>query len=223
MRREIKLVYVIRAFPAVLAVLLLVGLLFYGGGTSTSGAYDYPIKPGTDEWKAFGSHEEMLKACQIPEEILQRMSTTALVETVLNYPLLGDWWAYDTFEIGIESVRKQFDGLSELLSRNDVGVGLIALYQTMDPRTIDVNSPIAEQAEYYFRLLNIELLLSQDSVISNLSTTDLQNLISQARIIYELKLVCPDLFSGFALQLTSTIIEKAGQAIVREALVLPLR
>ena len=210
---KIKLVYVIRAFPAVLAVLLLVGLLFYGGETSASDAYDYPIKPGTDEWKAFGSHEEMLKACQIPEELLHRMSTAALVETVLNYPLSVDWWAYDSTEIGIKHVSGQFNGLSELLSRNDAGVGLIALYQTMDPRTIDVNSPIAEQAEYYFRLLNIELLLSQDSVISNLSTSDLQNLISRARIIYELKLVCPDLFSGFALQLTSTIIEKASKAL----------
>ncbi len=213
MRGKIKLIYVSRAFPAVLAVLLLVGLLFYGGETSTSDVYDYPIKPGTDGWKAFGSHEEMLKACQIPEELLHRMSTAALVETVLNYPLSVDWWAYDSTEIGIKHVSGQFNGLSELLSRNDAGVGLIALYQTMDPRTIDVNSPIAEQAEYYFRLLNIELLLSQDSVISNLSTTDLQNLISRARIIYELKLVCPDLFSGFALQLTSTIIEKASKGL----------
>lgn len=215
---KIKLIYVIRAFPAVLAVFLLVSLLVYGGGTSASGAYDYPIKPGTDEWRAFGSHEEMLKACQIPEELLHRMSTTALAETVLNYPLNIDWWAYDTPEIGIERVREQFNGLSELLSRNDAGVSLIASYQTIDPRTMDVNSPIAERAEYYFRLLNIELLLSQDSVISNLSITDLQNLISQARIIYESKLLRSDIFGGYSLQFTSTIIEKARQAILQQVL-----
>jgi hypothetical protein len=214
MTGKIGFFYVIRAFPAVLAVFLLVGLLVYSGVTSASDAYDYPIKPGTDEWKAFGSHEEMLKACQIPEELLHRISTTALVETVLNYPLGGDWWAYDTPEIGIKRVREQFNGLSELLSRNDGGVSLIALYQTMDPTTIDINSPIAEQAEYYFRILNIELLLSQDSVISNLSITDLQNLISRARIISELKLLRPDLFSGFSQEFTSTIIEKAEQAIL---------
>jgi hypothetical protein len=214
MRGKIGFFYVIRAFPAVLAVFLLASLLVYGGGTSASEAYDYPIKPGTDEWKAFGSHEEMLKACQIPEELLHRMSTTALVETVLSYPLIGDWLAYNTPEMGIEHVSEQFNGLSELLGRNDVGVGLIALYQTMDPRTIDVNSPIAEQAEYYFRLLNIELLLSQDSVISNLSITDLQNLISRARIISESKLLRSDIFGGYSLQFTSTIIEKAEQAIL---------
>jgi len=83
----------------------------------------------------------------------------------------------------------------------------------MDPTTIDINSPIAEQAEYYFRILNIELLLSQDSVISNLSITDLQNLISRARVISELKLLCPDLFSGFSQQVTSTIIEKASKRL----------
>jgi hypothetical protein len=213
MRGKIKPVCVIRALPAVLAVFLLASLLVYGGETSTSEVYEYPVKPGTDEWKALGSHEEMLRACQIPEELLHRMSTAALVETVLDYPLSVDWWAYDSTEIGIKHVSEQFNGLSELLGRNDAGVGLIALYQTMDPRTIDVNSPIAEQAEYYFRLLNIELLLSQDSVISNLSITDLQNLISRARIIYGLKLVCPDLFSGFALQLTSTTIERASKRL----------
>jgi hypothetical protein len=213
MRGKIKLIYVIRAFPAVLAVFLLISLLVYVGGTPAADAYDYPIKPGTDKWKAFGSHEEMLKACQIPEESLHRMSTTALVETVLNYPLLGDWWAYDSTEIGIERVREQFNGLSELLSRNDAGVALIASYQTIDPGTIDINSPIAEQAEYFFRILNIELLLSQDSVISNLSITDLQNLISQTRIIYESKLLRSDIFGGYSLQFTSTIIEKASKRL----------
>ena len=214
MRGKIGLFYVIRAFPAVLAVFLLVSLPVFGGGTSAWGAYDYPVKPGTNEWKAFGSHEEMLKACQIPEGLLHRMSTTTLVETVLNYPLLGDWLAYNTFEIGIESVRKQFNGLSELLSRDDAGVGLIASYQTIDLRTWDVNLPIAERGQYFLRVLTIELLLSQDSVISNLSANDLQNLISQARIIYESKLLCPDLFSGFSLEFTSTIIEKASKRIL---------
>jgi hypothetical protein len=213
MTEKIGFSYVIRAFPAVLAVFLLVSLLVYGGGTSASDAYDYPIKPGTDEWKAFGSHEQMLKACQIPEKLLHRMSTTGLVETVLNYPLSADWWSYDSFEIGIKRVADQFNGLSELLSRNDAGVSLIALYQTMDPTTIDVNSLIAEQAEYYFRILNIELLLLQDSVISSLSITDLQKLISQARIICEAKLLRSDIFGGVFLQFTSTIIEKTSERL----------
>jgi hypothetical protein len=53
---------------------------------AVSGVYDYPVKPGTAEWKALGSHVEMLKVCQIPDSNLTRMSTADLLETVLNYP-----------------------------------------------------------------------------------------------------------------------------------------
>jgi hypothetical protein len=45
-----------------------------------SDAYDYPVKPGTDAWKALGSHEDMLNACQIPETTLNRMSTADRAE-----------------------------------------------------------------------------------------------------------------------------------------------
>jgi len=211
MGRKIKPIYRIGALLVVLVVCLLVSLPAYSGETSTSDAYDYPIKSGTDEWKAFTTHEEMLRACQIPEELLHRMSTTALVETVLNYPLSADWWSYDSFEIGIKRVADQFNGLSELLSRKDAGVSLIALYQTIDPGDLDINSPIAEQTKCLFRFLNTELLLSQDSLISNLSITDLQNLISRARIIYESKVLRSDIFGGVFLQFTSTIIEKASE------------
>ena len=29
-------------------------------------SWDYPIKPGTEAWQALSTHEDMLKACQIP-------------------------------------------------------------------------------------------------------------------------------------------------------------
>ena len=60
--------------------------------------YDFPIKPGTEEWKAMVSHDEMLKACQVPELVLQKMSTEGLVETVLNYPLYGDMKAHNSLQ-----------------------------------------------------------------------------------------------------------------------------
>lgn len=36
-----------------------------------SGAiWDYPIKPGSESWASFASSQEMIDACQIPEDIL---------------------------------------------------------------------------------------------------------------------------------------------------------
>ena len=56
-------------------------------------AYQYPIVPGTAEWASFKTRMEKVAACQIPESILKNMTTEALVETVMNYPLLVDIFA----------------------------------------------------------------------------------------------------------------------------------
>lgn len=73
--------------------------------------YDYPVKGGTEEWKSFTNLNEMLEACQISESILKKMSTAGLVETVLNYPLLGNMFAYNFPQQGFEAATAQFNGL----------------------------------------------------------------------------------------------------------------
>ena len=82
-------------------------------------AYQYSVLPGTDEWKKFGSLEEKINACHIPQEILDEMDTKSLVESVINYPLLGNMHFFSTCGGGYNSVRSYFDGLVALESRND--------------------------------------------------------------------------------------------------------
>ena len=96
----------------------------YEGATNNEGytinePYEYPIEPGTNEWKELQTHEQKLAVSQIPEDTLQDMTTEALLDTVLNYPLLVDTMAYNSIEKGIEVVSEQFEGLKELLNRND--------------------------------------------------------------------------------------------------------
>ena len=47
------------------------------------------------------------------------MTTEALIETVLNYPLAINIVAYDSPQIGLEEVTKYFNGLQELSKRAD--------------------------------------------------------------------------------------------------------
>ena len=82
-------------------------------------AYVYPVQPGTEAWASFESHQEMIDACEVPEETLRQMTTQALLESVLNYPLLGDVLAYDDSEAGFEAMVDSFRGLEEFLSRED--------------------------------------------------------------------------------------------------------
>jgi len=107
--------------------------------------YDFPVKPGTADWKAFGTHQEMLNACRIPEKVLTQLSTEGLIETMLNYPLLFEIFAFNTPQQGIDAVTAQFNGFQELFTRDDRCARLINKYESMDIRPqIDGLSAVAQ-------------------------------------------------------------------------------
>lgn len=82
-------------------------------------AYQYPIVPGMPEWSEFNSLDEMIEVCQIPKDILSNMSTDALIESVINYPLAVNMFAFDSPQNGFDSVDSYFNGLQELRNRPD--------------------------------------------------------------------------------------------------------
>lgn len=91
--------------------------------------YQYPLIPGTDEWKTLTNHAEKVDLCQIPEDILPLMTTEALAETVLSYPLLSDMYVWNSSTIGYEVIAATFNGLAELEHRPDGLSTLIELSQ----------------------------------------------------------------------------------------------
>ena len=82
-------------------------------------AYKYPIVPDTEEWKKLKSMPEKIEATHVDPDLLHKMSTRALVETVVKYPLFDSVHAYDTLAIGIKEVSEYFKGIEELESRDD--------------------------------------------------------------------------------------------------------
>jgi len=53
-------------------------------------AYEYPVRPGSDEWLELKTHDEKLRVTQLPEDILKNLSTEDLLEVCMDYPLLID-------------------------------------------------------------------------------------------------------------------------------------
>ena len=82
-------------------------------------AYDYPVKPGTPQWKQLRSNEEKIKACLIPDNILSSLSTQDLLDVCLEYPLLNNIYAFADIEKGIDKLFKDFNGIRELAKRPD--------------------------------------------------------------------------------------------------------
>lgn len=82
-------------------------------------AYKYPVVPETKEWAELGSLPDMIEATHVDPDMLEKMSTPALVETVVTYPLFVNVCAYDTLENGVEEVSDYFKGIEILCKRND--------------------------------------------------------------------------------------------------------
>ncbi len=82
-------------------------------------SYSYPVVPGTEEWSELSTLQEKIDACHVDPALMQSMTTEALIDTVLNYPLLLNILAYDSLEMGIGSVSNYFDGIDILAQRSD--------------------------------------------------------------------------------------------------------
>ncbi len=102
-------------------------------------AYEYKAVPGSKEWESLYEPEEKLAACYVPPEAMEKMTTEALVETVLNYPLLADMYAYNSIEIGIQVVSTYFGGIKELMARQDAEEVLYEYSLKETKRTIDTD------------------------------------------------------------------------------------
>ena len=92
--------------------------------------YDFPVKPGTEAWAAAGGHT--VEACQIPNELVKKMSTEALLQTCLAYPF-GSPVFFDSDTSPDSALKRQFfnqfNGFKELAARKDVGVCVLDYYR----------------------------------------------------------------------------------------------
>ena len=120
---------------AILVILFIPLFIFAGhnaGGklaeASMDEPYQYPITPADEAWADFKTSQEMYDACQIPDSVLTRMTTEVLLETVLNYPFLGTYKGYDDYETAAGYLCGQFNGLDELLARDDLTGILLERY-----------------------------------------------------------------------------------------------
>lgn len=81
--------------------------------------YEFPVVPGTQEWIDLGDTFARRKACEVPDELLEHMTTEALLLTVLDHPFLSDMYAFNSIEQGYVTVRRRSADLREFERRPD--------------------------------------------------------------------------------------------------------
>ena len=150
------------------------------GGTqlNLSKVYVSPVNQHEtrSEWFAV-SVQERVKLSQIPDDLLKEMSTDELIVSCLNYNLLVDLGLYNSLQDGFAALKKQYNGLQELLKRPDAGSRLLALY-----KAIDLDAFSEEDRYCALRMTFIQTLLAEQTVLQTLNDEEVKELIKACYI-----------------------------------------
>ncbi len=147
---------------------------------SGENTWDYPVKPGSEEWKELKNNSEKVNICQVPVEILSKATTSELLQICLQYPLLPDIFTFNNIYNGFGKFEDDFNGFRELLSRSDAAIELIKNYKTIAPTAIPPEGTIIEKGNYVLRLSVLELFMSHPLIL------DKTNLNNKKEILMEL-------------------------------------
>lgn len=160
--------------------------------------YNYPILPGTPEWKALENHKQKLEVCQIPDNALLILSTKELVKVCLHYPLLDDIYAFNNINTGVSELIKNFNGIQELLKRKDALEELQKVYASALQKSDLLQNKIVslEKGRYVLSLSTMEMLISRQELQGYQNNDVTKNIMKDLMEGYKLKMNNQDEFKG---------------------------
>jgi hypothetical protein len=170
-------------------------------------SWDYPVKPGTEEWAALVAHTKMIEVCQIPIDILKSLTTKELVIPCLNYPLQFDFVAYDNLQTGVKKAAKTFNGLQELYKRKDNAQCLFDFLRDNRLDTANFKSlPRLQLGELIAKQSLAETILSQELVLANASAEQQLEMASFAMKNLAIKVQIPQAYSRLSVEASAYLL-----------------
>ena len=171
-------------------------------------AWDYPVRYGAPGWDALKTVEEKFNAYNIPDAIMNSISTEELVKICMNYPQWGLMHAYNDRRSGLSVLISLFNGFQELFKREDSAVELLKMYEQLDPLAVDPTWIPLQQGTYSAKFEKIEMFLSARSMIEKLNKEEIQHLKEVAISKYQKKKELPGIYSLWDLSPTVAICVK---------------
>jgi len=172
---------------------------FQLNGQNQSKVYDFPIRPGTQQWQNLNSYDEKLNAYNIPETLLKNMNTSDLVQTCLNYPEFRLIMTRNSLQQGYDYIKSIFNGFRELEKRSDAGKELIEQYKNLYPSDIKKFDTPVKRGGFAFKLTYIEIMLAQKPILLTLDVNSKKELIKAGISNFEMIEKMPENYGTFGL------------------------
>lgn len=129
-----------------------------------NGEVKYAVNIFSDEWDSVKTKDDVVEISQIPETLVKNLSTKELLKLVVESPLVSDIYIYGNSLESLMSVADEFNGLRELLQREDCLEVVTEAYKNIEivkPYRPDLEALETEQdvVEYINKALKDDELL----------------------------------------------------------------
>ena len=161
-----------------LLLVLIAPTIKVNANSVNQGVYEFPVTPENKEWKDFSTKAEMLEVCQIPEEILHNISTSDLVETVLNYPFINDFYYFNSKELAYKRIYEDFNGMRELLSRADATEAILEKYN--ETKILSADEANNASSKDFFKPTSLEFMLICDKIHNGFTDEEASTALEEA-------------------------------------------
>jgi hypothetical protein len=158
--------------------------------------WDYPVKPGTEEWRET-SYSEKIKRSQPEKELLKSWTAEILFQYCINYPFNKVTLLFNNPNDGFKRVYEQSVVWQEFIQRKDA-IDVLAKYLESRPykRLFEIND-VEERNNELFTVFFLDKVVSETNFVSSL---DIQNRKKLTNIIlqnHQSKKNYPEEFTGF--------------------------
>lgn len=149
--------------------------------------WDYPVKPGSEEWRNLSNEKDRFQAQQIPTNIIAKIPTDKLVKSCINLPSFGHYTAYKNIQTGFIILAIKFNGLKELSKRKDAMSELVKIYQTTGEHGFSSSIKGINSSYWSLRLGWVEVILSQRKFLEQRTPSELKDLMKTCIEKYNMK------------------------------------
>ena len=118
-----------------------------------SDPYEYPVTTDSEQWSSFTTTAQMFAACEVPEDVAENTSTEALLQTVLDYPMLVTVLVQNDQDAKYDMLFEYNAAFRELIERQDAKDVIAKRYQAESKR-----DPASLSDEEIVKLGGLELI-----------------------------------------------------------------
>jgi hypothetical protein len=158
--------------------------------------WDYPVKPGSGEWRET-SYIEKIKKSQPPEELLKSWTTEILFQYCINYPFNKVTLLFNNPNDGFKRVYEQSAAWQAFIQRKDAMDVLTEYLESRPYKRLFAIHNMEERNDELFMVFFLDKIVSETNFTANL---DFRNRKKLANIIlqnHQSKKNYPEEFTGF--------------------------